>query len=62
MTRRRLHVAPGRIEGAFARPDPASLHYLSDVLGGYGLGASIFAVAGMVALIVTFIRHNPASR
>jgi len=38
------------------------VHYLSDVLGGYGLGASIFAVAGMVALIVTFIRHNPASR
>ena len=32
MTRRRVHVPPERIEGAVARPDPASLHYLSDVL------------------------------
>jgi 16S rRNA (uracil1498-N3)-methyltransferase len=32
VTRRRVHVPPERIEGAVARPDPASLHYLSDVL------------------------------
>ncbi len=32
MTRRRVHVPPERIEGPVARPDPASLHYLSDVL------------------------------
>ncbi len=32
MTRRRLHVPAGRIEGTVARPDPASLHYLADVL------------------------------
>lgn len=32
MTRRRIHVPPERIEGATARPDAASLHYLSDVL------------------------------
>ena len=32
MSRRRLHVPPERIEGALARPDAASLHYLADVL------------------------------
>jgi 16S rRNA (uracil1498-N3)-methyltransferase len=32
VTRRRVHVPPERIEGTVARPDPASLHYLSDVL------------------------------
>ena len=32
MIRRRLHVPPDRIEGAVARPDAASLHYLADVL------------------------------
>ena len=32
MTRRRLHVPPDRIEGTVARPDPASLHYVADVL------------------------------
>ena len=32
MTRRRLHVPPDRIEGAVARPDAASLHYMADVL------------------------------
>lgn len=29
---RRLHVPPERIDGGLARPDPASLHYLADVL------------------------------
>jgi 16S rRNA (uracil1498-N3)-methyltransferase len=32
LTRRRLHVPPDRIEGAVARPDAASLHYMADVL------------------------------
>jgi 16S rRNA (uracil1498-N3)-methyltransferase len=32
VTRRRVHVPPERIEGALARPDAASLHYLADVL------------------------------
>ena len=32
MTRRRVHVPPERIDGAVARPDAASLHYLADVL------------------------------
>jgi undecaprenyl-diphosphatase len=33
-------------------------HYLSDVTGGAGLGALVFAVAGMTALVVAFLRHN----
>jgi membrane protein DedA with SNARE-associated domain len=33
-------------------------HYLSDVIGGAGLGATIFALAGMSGLVVVFLRHN----
>lgn len=33
-------------------------HYLSDVVGGAGLGATIFALAGMAGLVVAFVRHN----
>jgi undecaprenyl-diphosphatase len=33
-------------------------HYLSDVIGGWALGAAIFAVCGMVALVISFVRHN----
>jgi membrane protein DedA with SNARE-associated domain len=33
-------------------------HYLSDVVGGAGLSAAIFAVAGMTGLIVAFLRQN----
>ncbi|HWH92285.1 MAG TPA: VTT domain-containing protein [Baekduia sp.] len=33
-------------------------HYLSDVLGGAGLAAGIFALAGMAGLVVAFLRHN----
>jgi membrane protein DedA with SNARE-associated domain/membrane-associated phospholipid phosphatase len=33
-------------------------HYLSDVVGGAGMGATIFALCGMTGLIVAFIRHN----
>ena len=35
-------------------------HYLSDVLGGAGLAAALFALCGLVALIVDFVRHNEA--
>ena len=35
------------------------VHYLSDVLAGWALGAAVFAVCGLVALIVAFIRQNP---
>jgi undecaprenyl-diphosphatase len=33
-------------------------HYLSDVVGGVGLGATIYAVCGMAALVVVHVRHN----
>jgi undecaprenyl-diphosphatase len=33
-------------------------HYLSDVMGGLGLGATVFSVCGMTALVVSFVRHN----
>lgn len=33
-------------------------HYWSDVAGGWGVGAGIFAACGAVALIVTHVRHN----
>jgi membrane protein DedA with SNARE-associated domain/membrane-associated phospholipid phosphatase len=33
-------------------------HYLSDVLGGYGLAAAIFSLCGMAALVVAHVRHN----
>jgi membrane protein DedA with SNARE-associated domain/membrane-associated phospholipid phosphatase len=36
-------------------------HFLSDVLGGAGLGAAIFASCGMVALFVSYIRNNHRS-
>src|SRR4051812_3468022 len=33
-------------------------HYLSDVIGGYGLGLAIFAGCAAVALVVGFVRQN----
>lgn len=33
-------------------------HYLSDVVGGVGLGAGIFALCGLAALSVAGVRHN----
>ena len=34
------------------------VHYLSDVSGGWALGASAFALCGMVAILVSHLRHN----
>jgi membrane protein DedA with SNARE-associated domain/membrane-associated phospholipid phosphatase len=34
------------------------VHYLSDVLGGWGLGAALFSVCGCTALLVATVRHN----
>ena len=34
------------------------VHYLSDVIGGYGLGLGIFAGCAAIALVVGFIRQN----
>jgi undecaprenyl-diphosphatase len=33
-------------------------HYLSDVIGGFGLGLAIFAGCAALALVVGFIRQN----
>ena len=37
-------------------------HYLTDVAGGWGLGAMCFALCGVVALVVAFVRNNPRER
>ena len=36
------------------------VHYLSDVSGGWGLGASAFALCGIVAILVSHLRQNAA--
>jgi undecaprenyl-diphosphatase len=33
-------------------------HYLSDVVGGWGLGAAIFALCGSGALVIGYVRNN----
>jgi membrane protein DedA with SNARE-associated domain/membrane-associated phospholipid phosphatase len=33
-------------------------HYLSDVLAGWAAGAAIFALCGIVALVIGFVRNN----
>jgi membrane protein DedA with SNARE-associated domain/membrane-associated phospholipid phosphatase len=35
-------------------------HYLSDVTGGFALGIAVFSICAIVALLVTFVRHNRA--
>jgi membrane protein DedA with SNARE-associated domain/membrane-associated phospholipid phosphatase len=35
------------------------VHYLSDVVAGWALGATVFGLCGLVALIVAFVRQNP---
>jgi undecaprenyl-diphosphatase len=34
------------------------VHFLSDVLGGWGMAAAIYSVCGIVALIVGHVRNN----
>ncbi|MFN8129993.1 MAG: VTT domain-containing protein [Solirubrobacteraceae bacterium] len=34
------------------------VHYLSDVVAGWALGAAVFATCGMAALVVTHLRNN----
>lgn len=34
------------------------VHYWSDVVGGWGLGAAVFGLAAIVALVVAHVRHN----
>ncbi len=35
-------------------------HFLSDVAGGYGLAAGLFALCGIIALVVSHLRQNAA--
>jgi undecaprenyl-diphosphatase len=37
-------------------------HWWSDVTGGWGLGAGIFALLAAIALVVEYIRHNGGER
>ena len=34
------------------------VHYLSDVLAGWGGAAAIFALCGAVALVIGYVRNN----
>jgi undecaprenyl-diphosphatase len=36
------------------------VHYLSDVFGGWGLGAACFSLCGCVALVIDAVRHTRA--
>ena len=36
-----------------------NVHYLSDVSGGWALGAAAFSLCGAVALVITQVRQNP---
>jgi membrane protein DedA with SNARE-associated domain/membrane-associated phospholipid phosphatase len=38
------------------------VHWWSDVAGGWGLGAGIFALLAAIALVVEYIRHNGGER
>jgi undecaprenyl-diphosphatase len=33
-------------------------HWLSDVTGGWGLGAAVFSACGLLALVVGYVRDN----
>ena len=33
-------------------------HFYTDVLGGWGMAAALFAVCGIVGLVVAAVRHN----
>jgi membrane protein DedA with SNARE-associated domain/membrane-associated phospholipid phosphatase len=34
------------------------VHYLSDVVGGWGLGAAIFGLCGLAVLVIGYVRNN----
>jgi membrane protein DedA with SNARE-associated domain len=38
------------------------VHYLSDVIGGWGLGAAVYALCGTAALVIGYVRHNGLTR
>jgi undecaprenyl-diphosphatase len=34
------------------------VHYLSDVIGGWGLGVAAFSICGVIAMVITHLRQN----
>jgi undecaprenyl-diphosphatase len=36
-----------------------NVHYLSDVSGGWALGAAAFSLCGVVGLVISQVRQNP---
>ena len=36
-----------------------NVHYLSDVSGGWALGAACFSICAAIGLVVSQLRHNP---
>ena len=38
------------------------VHYLSDVVGGWGLGATIFGLCGLAVLVIGYVRNNAPTR
>jgi undecaprenyl-diphosphatase len=36
-------------------------HFLSDVVAGAAVGVASFSLCAMIALVVSFLRHTPAS-
>jgi membrane protein DedA with SNARE-associated domain/membrane-associated phospholipid phosphatase len=37
-------------------------HYLSDVVGGWGLGAALYALCGIATLVIGYVRNNAPAR
>ena len=38
------------------------VHYLSDVVGGWGLGSAVFALCATAALVIGYVRNNAPTR
>jgi membrane protein DedA with SNARE-associated domain/membrane-associated phospholipid phosphatase len=69
ITRRLGLVSAALVTGAIALAAAIGLtriylrvHYWSDVAGGWGLGAGIFATLAAIAMLVQHIRHNDRER
>jgi undecaprenyl-diphosphatase len=61
ITKRGLLIAAGVLAAALVGLTRVYLqvHWLSDVTSGWALGLSCFSAAAIVALITSYIRHNP---